>query len=399
MNRRFWWLAAVAWTITGCSSARRDRPALELYESTPIETTLDHADWRDAHIVWLERIWEARESLDFAHFYASDEAGSRLTEVIEAVEEAADRGVKIRFLAEEKFVKTYPETLERLRRRQGIEVRRFDVGQVFGRGVLHAKYFIVDGREVLVGSHNFDYRSLTHIVELGARVTAPYFVQAYRQVFDLDWSLAAGSSKPGAVGDGSESLQWEDVVMESGAAARIAPVASPKGWLPSGVAWDLPQIRRLIDQAASRVSVQVLTYRGKDRDGEVLELESALKAAAARGVQVRLLVADWSKRRGVIEGLQELAALPGFTVKIASIPKWSGGEIPFARVIHAKQCVVDGSRAWLGTSNWERGYFYESRNMGLLLDGPAACGPLESFFDDLWESSYTEVVDPHRKYL
>lgn len=394
MNRSSFWWAAAACAIAGCSSVRRDQPTLELYESTPIETTLDHSDWRDAHVVWLERIREASVSLDFAHFYASDESGSRLTAVIEAVEEAADRGVKIRFLAEEKFVKTYPETLARLRKRHGIEVRQFDVGKVFGHGVLHAKYFIADGREVLVGSHNFDYRSLTHIVELGARVSALSVVKAYRQVFDLDWSLAADAPKAGVAGDGSDALVWETVALENGATVRVAPVASPKGWLPSGVVWDLPQIRKLIDQATSRVSVQVLTYRGKDRDGEVLELETALKAAAARGVQVRLLVADWSKRRGVIEGLQELAALPGFTVKMASIPKWSGGEIPFARVIHAKQCVVDGSRAWLGTSNWERGYFYESRNMGLLLDGPAACGPLESFFDDLWGSSYTEAVSP-----
>ena len=36
-----------------------------------------------------------------------------------------------------------------------------------GRGILHAKYMVADGHAGYLGSHNFDWRSLTHVQELG----------------------------------------------------------------------------------------------------------------------------------------------------------------------------------------------------------------------------------------
>src|SRR5262245_688460 len=81
---------------------------IELVESPPLETTLDHADLRNADAVWIEMIAGAKSTLDFAEFYCSNQPGSRLEAVVQALEAAAARGVKIRFLAEEKFYKTYP---------------------------------------------------------------------------------------------------------------------------------------------------------------------------------------------------------------------------------------------------------------------------------------------------
>jgi phosphatidylserine/phosphatidylglycerophosphate/cardiolipin synthase-like enzyme len=100
---------------------------LELVESAPLETELDNPDLRNTAEVWLEMVGRARRSLDLAHFYASDQEPSALTRVIEALEAAAARGVKVRFLAEEKFYATYPQTLDRLARLPGAQVRRFDV--------------------------------------------------------------------------------------------------------------------------------------------------------------------------------------------------------------------------------------------------------------------------------
>jgi phosphatidylserine/phosphatidylglycerophosphate/cardiolipin synthase-like enzyme len=93
-----------------------------LVESVPVETTLDHADIPDAKDVWPEMVKGATRTLDISEFYVSNAPGSRLEPVIQAIEAAADRGVKVRLLAEEKFYKTYPETLERLAKRPGIEL-------------------------------------------------------------------------------------------------------------------------------------------------------------------------------------------------------------------------------------------------------------------------------------
>src|SRR5207302_1034457 len=115
-------------------------PALELVESEPVETTLDRPELREAWQVWAEMIARASARLDFAEMYAVDEGTSRLTPIVEAVEKAAARGVRVRFLTSSSFAKTYPQVLAALEQR-GVQVRKLD------KPFLHAKYFVVDGRE------------------------------------------------------------------------------------------------------------------------------------------------------------------------------------------------------------------------------------------------------------
>ena len=85
-------------------------------------------------------------------------------------------------------------------------------------------------------------------------------------------------------------------------------------------------------------------------------------------------------------------------MRLTTIPPWSGGFIPFARVTHAKALVVDGKRGWLGTSNWEKDYFTRSRNVGILVDDPALAAQLAGFFATLWQSTYAVPVDPDAAY-
>jgi phosphatidylserine/phosphatidylglycerophosphate/cardiolipin synthase-like enzyme len=235
------------------------------------------------------------------------------------------------------------------------------------------------------------------------RIREPELVAALGRVFEADWALASGEQPALSTGDAGlppedEPPTWIAVPYGAGTVAA-AIVASPRDWLPPGVAWDLPAMVRMIDAASATVRVQLLTYRAVGRDGSYFDaLEGALRRAAARQVRVELLIADWAMRRGTIEGLQSLQALPGITVKLVTIPPWSGGFIPYARVIHAKYLVVDGENAWIGTSNWEHDYFYASRNVGLVVRGTALAGRLEAFFRDGWEGPYAREVDPCAQY-
>ncbi|MGZ3461268.1 MAG: phospholipase D-like domain-containing protein, partial [Archangium sp.] len=349
----------------------------------------------DAKDVWPRMVDGATRTLDLAEFYVSNAPGSRLEPVVRAIEAAADRGVKVRLLVEEKFYKVYPETLERLAKRPGIQVRRLDTAKSMG-GVLHAKYFVVDGREAYLGSQNLDWRSLEHIQELGLRLRVPEVVRSLADVFESDWVLAEHSdAKPRTV----TPVGGPFPAHYAGSTVRVTPVMSPQGYLPDPATWELPKLVKLIDGAKRSVRVQVLTYKSKGHDGSSFpELEEALKRAAARGVKVELLVSDWSKRKGTIEGLQALHAPPGLTVKLVTIPQWSGGFVPFARVVHAKYMVVDGERAWVGTSNWERDYFTQTRNVGVIVEGEAFARQLERFFADNWSSPYATEVDPKATY-
>jgi phosphatidylserine/phosphatidylglycerophosphate/cardiolipin synthase-like enzyme len=373
-------------------------PALELVETAPVETVLDHLGIRNADQVWLEMIGGARKSLDFGQFYVSSQPTGRLEPVLAALESAGGRGVRIRFLLDKQFTATYPEDLARLKRVQGLELRVLDLSATT-RGVLHAKYFVVDGEELYLGSQNFDWRSLEHIQELGVRVVAPEIARAVNDVFAFDWTLAAnpgGGLKPGPP---ARPYAFPASFGSGAALVRASLTVAPEPFLCDPATFELPKLVELIDSARKTLRVQVMTYKTLGRDKVYFdELDAALRRAAARGVKVELLCADWSKRKGTIEGLQSLEPLDNVEVRLTTLPQWSGGYIPFARVCHAKYLVVDGARGWIGTSNWERDYFLSSRNLGLVVEGAPIAAELEQFFASTWNSPYAAPVDPGAKY-
>ncbi|HEX6839666.1 MAG TPA: phospholipase D-like domain-containing protein [Polyangia bacterium] len=362
---------------------------VELVETAPVETTLDHADIPEAADVWRQMIAGARHTIDLAEFYVASAPASRLEPVIDALAAAAGRGVHVRLLVDDGFARHEGATLAALQAMGKFEIRRFDMHARAG-GILHAKYFIVDGTEAYLGSQNFDWRSLTHVQELGVRLHAAALAGALADVFATDWALAGGGDA--AARAHAHAGDRFPIVAGSGKErAELTPVASPRGWLPDEALWELPRLVALIDGARRTVRVQLLTF------GDA-ELEAALRRAAARGVRVELIVSDWCKRKGCVDAVQRLAALPNVAAAFLDIPAWSGGFIPYARVAHAKYLVVDGERAWIGTSNWERDYFYKSRNVGLVIAGGTLPARLDAFFADDWTSKYAERVDPHARY-
>ncbi len=375
--------------LLACASPGR----LLLFETFPVQTSLDRPDMPEAHQVWVERIQAAEEGIDLMHFYAIDEPGGRLGPVVQALQQAAARGVKVRFLADAGFTKTYPQLLEQLGAVPGIEVRLLDLKQVTG-GVLHAKLMRIDD-EVLVGSQNFDWRSLEHIQELGAWVQDESVAAATRQVFEADWARAGGEAAPPV----STTQTLPSTVRSPQGKVTVLPVFSPKELLPEPALWDLPYLLDWIAKAQTSVRLQVMSYETREYGGEEwFEFQDALAEAAARGVRVEIIVAHWGLRRSRIGALRELARLPGVDLRVATIPEASQGFIPFARVIHSKFMVVDGARSWVGTSNIGSDYFYKSRNAGLLIEGEAVATSLDASFEGLWSSPYCETLDPDRDY-
>lgn len=360
----------------------QDRPVapargdIELVESWPVGTSLDHSDIRDTHVVWGEMIDRAERSIDLAHFYASNHTGGRLERIIVALEGAQRRGVQVRFLADRSFADKYPDTLARLTA-SGIAVRHLDPPG----GILHAKYMIVDRHDLYLGSANFDWRSLEHIQELGVR--AVQAGEALVPLFDGDW-LAAEQG-----GDLPALDEHAPYVLQGG---TVTVLASPG---PSG-AWDLPRLVGGIAAAKDTLRVQLLNYRTSHYDGRPFtELHDALASAVERGVSVRLLLANWATK--YLPSLRQLHAI-GVELRIVTIPAHSGGFVPYARVAHSKYMVVDDGMAWIGTSNWGGDYFHASRNVGLWIDGDALPPRLVRLFDELYASGYSDPFDPARDY-
>lgn len=378
----------------------------------PVEMSLNAPTTPATHRVWREMIAAARQHVEVCAFYISNREGSRLEPVLGELIAAAARGVEVRVLADRGFYDTYPASLDRLAEAPGIEVRLLDYRALMG-GPQHSKYFLVDGREAYVGSANFDWRALEHIHEVGLRVQLPGFVHDLGEVFAEDWRRAGVLGQPEGFTrwryrgwDGplhrrhhrqrADEYTWNDAL---GDTARLGSAFSPRDDLPLADTWDLPRLLALLDGAENTVNLTALSYNPHSRDGSYWPgLENALRRAAVRGVHVRVLLSDWNKRKPAIDFLKSLQHVPGIEVRLVTVPPAAEGFIPFARVIHAKYLTVDGRAAWVGTSNLEKSYFFQSRNVGLVAHSRELARTLEADFLAYWNCDHAYPVDPAVDY-
>ena len=358
---------------------------VEVVQSVPLETTLAVPGIRMAQDVWVEMIASAQSTLDLEQFYVSNQAGEALEPVLQAISAAAQRGVKVRLIVDKKFYQTYPGDVNQLGQTINSEARTIDFSNL--GGVQHAKYFIVDGKQAFVGSQNFDWRALNQIHEIGLRVTDAKVNSDLEQIFEKDWAASIGVSA--SVATTGPSALFVGLFSALSNAVDVFVAASPASVNPAGIPDSLSTVTGLIGSAQQSVRIQVMEYTtsvyGSSKTWK--DLDNAIRAAAKRGVQVQLMV-DVSDLKSGGKDLSALAKLANVQVTSITIPQWSGGAIPYARLIHSKYMVVDGKTGWVGSENWSEGYFMNTRDVGLVIQTPAQVSQLNQIFDQVWGSAY-----------
>ena len=215
------------------------------------------------------------------------------------------------------------------------------------------------------------------------RTADPRLVAGLAELFAIDWRFA---------GDGRLPAFPAQAAPAARPAAEL--VASPPFLTPKTIRPAIEALVELLGQAKTSVRVQLLTYSplaGQDRYWP--RLDDALRAAAVRGVKVRLLVSDWVLGGRALPHLKALTLLPNLEVRVASIPEAQEGHIPFARTVHSKYLVVDEAHLALGTSNWEESYFTESRNLELIFRDSPLAAQAARIHDRLWNSRYATPLD------
>jgi len=376
-------------------------PGFELVLTTPVETSLANPDLRDPVTVWCELFDNARQDIAIGEFYAVGKAGSPFEKVIERLEAAGKRGVRIRFLLDKKGVGlSDAATLDRLRAIPNLELRILDYSQITGNGIIHAKYAIADGKVAFVGSQNFDWRSFTHIHETGLKIDEPTIVGQVKAIFEQDWA-AQGTLAHGA----------KVTPLQAKAAAAAQPelarpsylLASPAAWNPPGVGDSETGLPALLADAKEEVRIQLLDYAPLSYGPHGTRpyyavIDNAVRAAANRGVKIKLMVSNWNLEAPALPYLKSLAVLPNVEIRVVTLPQASTGFIPFARVIHSKTMTIDGKLAWVGTSNWAGGYFDLSRNLEVVMRNEAMARRLAALHEQTWSSPYAQKLDINRDY-
>lgn len=396
--RRLLFSVLLSSLFAGSAHADFTIPGFELVHTSPVETTLANPDLREPVTVWSELFDAAKSEIVIAQFYAVSKPGTAFDKVLASLTAAGQRGVKIRFLLDLKGVGlSEPATIEQLKAIPNLDLRIIDFNKITGNGIVHAKYLAVDGKVAYIGSQNFDWRSFEHIHETGLKITEPAIVGQVQAIFEQDWQAQALTAK------GSRATVLNSKTVPANYAQNAFLLASPNAYNPAGVGDSESGLPALLADAKSEVRIQLLDYAplsyGPNRTRPYYAvIDNAVRAAAQRGVKIKLMVSAWNTEAPAIAYLKSLALVPNVEIRIVTIPTASTGFIPFARVIHSKTMTVDGKLAWVGTSNWAGGYFDLSRNLEVVLRNDAMAQRLVALHEQTWSSSYAQPIDINKQY-
>jgi phosphatidylserine/phosphatidylglycerophosphate/cardiolipin synthase-like enzyme len=348
--------------------------------------------------VWLNMINNAKNTLDIGMFYIANKKGEALEPVLDAIKNAAARGVKVRVLIDSSFYSGSEKSADELSGINNITIAKISFKNS-GGGIMHAKYMISDERDLYTGSANMDWRALDHIHELGIRIKNKKLAKNFEAIFNYDWNnsdIGRNTIK--------ENISFDEILnsynelsiqTKNYGSVTLFPCFSPIGKVPEGFSNERDELVTIINNAKHSLHIQMYSYNTKD---EFTEIDKALRNAAERGVKIKIIFSNWAIRKGSTEVIQELTKVPNIEVKFSVIPEHSSGFISYARVEHCKYFVADNNISWVSSANWERGYFYGSRNATLVIDNKKVNTALKKVFLADWKSEYTEFVDASKTY-
>lgn len=396
---------------------------LSIVESVPDETVYGSAFTQRPQAIWLDMIKKAKKTLDFEQYYIAEQDGEVLTPVLEAIKDASARGVKVRFLVGSNMMKESAKPLAALRK-AGAETAVINFGKAYKNGVQHAKFFIADGKEVYIGSQNFDWRSLKHIHEIGVKITSRRAAKDFALIFADDWAIAKFDTDDKKLpkeekNKSRDALRVKALKLMSKKAANAITSAKPEnallngkqvkyslsfgpeGFINKGFDTELSAILSIINNAKNSLNGQVMTYHLDEYgSGRWEELDKAFRAAGERGVKVNLVFADWNMGKAKADmDVKSLAKAKNISIKIATLPQHSSGFIPFARVQHSKYITADGDTSFISTSNWGPTYFTTSRGAAITIYGAEGGKVLDDVFSKVWNGPYVELVSQDKDYI
>jgi len=187
------WNDSVAWSEFDANpvdgdSASETYPASFDAESVSVERTHLLVAPDNAESAIRERIDTAEESIDIQQV----RIGDRGFPFLEAVLDAAERGVRVRILlSNEWYVREENEQLAAWLNEQAatedlpLEVRLADPDGEFGK--IHTKGVIIDSEQVVVGSANWNNNSLRNNREVALLLEGEAVAGYFQSVFEADW--------------------------------------------------------------------------------------------------------------------------------------------------------------------------------------------------------------------
>jgi putative cardiolipin synthase len=380
-------------------------------------------DSRDAFAARVLLARAAERSLDVQYYiWHGDRSGTLL---LEALQQAAGRGVRVRLLLDDNGVSGLDATLAALDAHPNVEVRLFNPFPIRSARALgyltdfrrlnrrmHNKSFTADNQATIVGGRNvgdeyFDAAEGMVFVDLDILAVGPVVAEVSRD-FDRYW--ASGSSypverlvtrEPGAVMPPSDAaaagylkavdassfmddlvarrlpLEWAPVRMVSDDPAKGLGLAAADAMVPH-------KLKQIVGDPARSVDLVSAYF--------VPTVSAAMFASmAARGVRVRIFTnsleatdvavvhAGYAKRRkGLLESGIALYEMRRLSPRSEPARGGSSGQSS----LHAKTFAVDAARIFVGSFNFDPRSAELNTEMGFVIDSPALARRVDAAFNE-----------------
>ncbi|XP_042629299.1 5'-3' exonuclease PLD4 [Cyprinus carpio] len=369
---------------------------------------------------WKDLLSSASKQIDVASFYwcltgedisvnsSSDRQGREILEEFKAL---PSRNVSVRVVTSIPTLAPNSTDLKALKE-HGVQIRRVNFGRLT-KGILHSKFWIVDGKHVYIGSANMDWRALTQVKELGVVIYNSSALAAdLQKIFQSYWVTGrSNASIPDPWPSDYDTRINEErplLLNLSGAESRAYIAASPPVFCPDSRTRDLDAILSAIRGAQDFIHVAVMEFYPASKSfhhhGYWPVIEDALKRSAVdRNVSVCLLVscgqetdpAVWPFIRS-LDALHSPSDNINIAVRVFVIPAGNQSHIPYSRINHNKYLVTD-KVAYVGTSNWSADYFSTTAGVGLVLSqnasGDSFHQQLRAVFERDWSSPFSHPLD------
>lgn len=387
------------------------------------------ADGRDAFAARAVLAQAADRSLDVQYYIWRNDTTGRL--MFDALQNAADRGVRVRLLLDDNNTAGLDEALAALDAHPLIEVRLFNpnaMRSVRAVGLvadfmrlnrrMHNKSFTADNQVTIIGGRNvgdeyFGAAGEISFADLDVIAAGPV-VRAVSDDFDLYWNspsayplallapdaVAAPALKPDAeatayieaikrsafleqlVG-GSLPLEWARTRFVSDDPAKVMGKAAPE----ANIAFKL---RDLLGEPQHSLDL-VSPYFVPGEEGAAAFVDLAKKGAHTRiltnsleATDVAAVHAGYAKwRKPLLEAGVTLYELRREATDEPSREKrGSGSGIGSSDAsLHAKTFGVDGNRVFVGSFNFDQRSIHLNTEMGMVIDSPALATRLSETLD------------------
>lgn len=301
----------------------------------------------------INAIKRAQTSVDVSIYQFTSPA------ITQALKDAAARGVKVRVMMEPQVVgmkKVDIQAKEAELRAGGIEVE--DTPPQFSEGykVDHAKFMLIDNKELLFGTGNLAKTGLSesdpNAIEpqhfnrdFWVEDTRSESLKEARALYDADWSRQS-----------TAGIDFKNLVVTPDNGSQ--------------------KIIDFIDNAKSKLVV----YNQSINDPALIQ---HLISAKQRGVDVQVLLSaprsDTDKNIATHDQLTAVGIPTGYMREYT---------------LHAKAMVADNGKAYIGSQNFTSGGLYNNRELGEIVDDKDVVSQLGSLFDKDFKKTGLVTGDP-----